>query len=106
MLGARLIEGGRYDVMVFTNQGGLKEPGKNTTRHAQFKSKVSAVLEALGLPITVYAATCNDLYRKPRAGMWEAMKADLGGEVEVKLVESFLVGDAAGREGDFSDSDR
>ena len=62
------------------------------------------MLTALDLPITVYAATEKDWYRKPQRGMWDAMLGELKGEVD--LEESWLVGDAAGRKGDFSDSDR
>lgn len=49
----------------------------------------------------------NDKYRKPRPGMWEECLSDLGLDAEgVDLGSSYLVGDAAGREGDFSDTDR
>lgn len=57
--------------------------------------------------ITVYAATTNDKYRKPRPGMWEECLSDLDLDAEgLNLGSSYLVGDAAGREGDFSDTDR
>lgn len=49
----------------------------------------------------------NDRYRKPRPGMWEECLSNLGLDAEeVDLDSSYLVGDAAGREGDFSDTDR
>jgi bifunctional polynucleotide phosphatase/kinase len=43
----------------------------------------------------VYAAMEDDVYRKPRVGMWTALLKELG--VEEADQESFYVGDAAGR---------
>jgi bifunctional polynucleotide phosphatase/kinase len=76
--------------------------------------------QELGLPLTVYAACANDLYRKPRTGMWDTLCADFGlrevmqegssrgfWDKEGKSrIAAVLVGDAAGREHDHSDSDR
>lgn len=67
-----------------------------------FKTKVTAVLNTLELPITVYAATQKDLFRKPRSGMWEQMLKDYGlddpGDVDHDAC--IFVGDAAGRQAD------
>jgi bifunctional polynucleotide phosphatase/kinase len=67
---------------------------------ADFKGKVSAVLNQLQLPITVYAATGRDEYRKPRTGMWGELldDCDLESIGSVDLERSFFVGDAGGRE--------
>lgn len=67
---------------------------------ADFKSKVSAVFSQLDLPVTVYAATGRDEYRKPRVGMWRQLLDDHGLDVmeTVDLENSFFVGDAGGRE--------
>lgn len=98
---------GRYQIVIFTNQGGLKEPKKESVNLRKFKLKVAAILNALQVPLMLYAATGNDKYRKPRSGMWDEMIDDLDFDVYgVQLKNSYLVGDAAGREGDFSDSDR
>jgi bifunctional polynucleotide phosphatase/kinase len=69
-------------------------------RLADFKMKVSAVLRQLDLPISVYAATARDQYRKPRSGMWGELldDFDLDGASSVDLENSFFVGDAGGRE--------
>jgi len=74
---------------------------------------VSAVFSQLDLPISIYAATEKDLYRKPRTGMWKELLEDHdispGG---IDLENSFFVGDAGGRIAsiglakDFSSSDR
>jgi bifunctional polynucleotide phosphatase/kinase len=102
-----LITGCRYQVIIFTNQAGLKAPKKETANLKKFKLKVASVLKELDIPLTLYAATENDHFRKPRIGMWEEMKDDYDLDVHgVDLEHSYLVGDAAGREGDFSDSDR
>ena len=81
---------------------------------ANFKAKVSAVFKNLDFPISIYAATSRDEYRKPRVGMWKEMLEDYDLDVGqgVNLAGSFFVGDAGGREAgkdrvkDFSCSDR
>lgn len=95
-----------YQIVIISNQAGiaLKTGSKKTNlksggdgkRLADFKAKVGYVLAQLDLPISVYAATERDGYRKPRVGMWTQMIEDYGlGEIE--LEESLFVGDAAGR---------
>ncbi|RPB28575.1 PNK3P-domain-containing protein [Terfezia boudieri ATCC MYA-4762] len=99
-------EGRVYNVTIFTNQGGIKldKPGPKLNI---FKLKVSAILSALDIPLTLYGATENDKYRKPRSGMWDKMVDDYGTDIHgLNKEESLLVGDAAGRDGDFSASDR
>lgn len=98
-----------YRVVILSNQGGLtlhldphaktkgpKNLGKD--RVAKFKQKCGAVLAQLDIPTSVYAATGRDLYRKPRAGMWDEVCEDydiaLG---EVDRERSVFVGDAGGR---------
>jgi len=93
-------------VIIFTNQGGIKldKPGSKLDI---FKLKAAAILSALDIPLTLYGATENDKYRKPRAGMWDEMVDDYDTDIHgVNKEASFLVGDAAGRAGDFSASDR
>ena len=90
-----------------------KSDGKRLTT---FKAKATAVLTALDLPITLYAATRPDHYRKPRTGMWAQLLADHGltAEGAVDLSLSYFIGDAGGRTAsgnrgankDFSSSDR
>lgn len=104
-----------------SNQGGISlKPNPKTVksdqkRLADFKAKVAAVLAQLDLPISVYAATGRDQYRKPRTGMWHELLEDYDIEAAdaVDLENSFFVGDAGGREAvkggaskDFSCSDR
>ncbi|KAF8243977.1 PNK3P-domain-containing protein [Wilcoxina mikolae CBS 423.85] len=96
-----------YQVIIFTNQNGVKAPKKNHANLKTFKLKVASILDELDIPLTLYAATEKDKFRKPRVGMWEEMLDDYDLDVHgVNLKDSYLVGDAAGRKGDFSDSDR
>lgn len=56
------------------------------------------MLSQLDLPTTVYAATARDIFRKPRAGMWEQVCQDYDIPAdEVDLAGSVFVGDAGGR---------
>jgi bifunctional polynucleotide phosphatase/kinase len=92
-----------------------KAPKANhTSKLALFKTKVSTVFNQLDIPISIYAATEKDIYRKPRTGMWKELLEDydihtLG---DLDLENSVFVGDAGGRIArggipkDFSCSDR
>ena len=72
-----------------------------------FKERTAAVMEKLDIPISVYAATEDDGYRKPRTGMWKEYLDDQDFDVEgVDLQGSIFVGDAAGRPRDHSQVDR
>lgn len=70
-------------------------------RLVDFKRKVNAVLNRLDLPISIYAATARDQYRKPRVGMWREMLGDHGLTAvdSLDLDNSIFVGDAGGRSG-------
>jgi bifunctional polynucleotide phosphatase/kinase len=65
-------------------------------------------MKQLDIPLSIYAATQYDEFRKPRPGMWKEIMEDYDLEVEERLDKevSFFVGDAAGRAGDHSCSDR
>jgi bifunctional polynucleotide phosphatase/kinase len=95
-----------YLVAIVSNQGGIslksdpKTVKSDQKRLADFKQKVSAVLTQLDIPISVFAATSRDQYRKPRTGMWDELldEYDLDDASSVDLDNSFFVGDAGGRE--------
>jgi bifunctional polynucleotide phosphatase/kinase len=94
--------------VIISNQAGLtlhpdpkaKTPAANKARVQTFKTKVNSVLSQLDFPITIYAATEKDNYRKPRPGMWnellEEYDIDFSSGSE-DLEASFFVGDAGGR---------
>ncbi|SMQ55745.1 unnamed protein product [Zymoseptoria tritici ST99CH_3D7] len=110
-----------HAIIVVSNQSGISlapdpKTGGDMKALSNFKGKITAVFRSLDLPITLYAATEKDLYRKPRTGMWEQMLKDYGLEdhgdgghgasssasTAGSLVHEscVFVGDAAGREGD------
>ncbi|USW58317.1 Putative HAD-superfamily hydrolase,subfamily IIIA, polynucleotide kinase 3 phosphatase [Septoria linicola] len=96
-----------YAVVVISNQSRVvlkPEPKKagDMKSLSNFKGKVTAILNVLELPISVYAATKKDLYRKPRTGMWDQLLQDYGlsDSTNIDLENCVFVGDAAGREGD------
>lgn len=94
-----------YAVVVVSNQSGISLKSDKLSEKkslSNFKGKVRAVFNILQLPITVYAATEKDLFRKPRSGMWEQMLKDYGlnDPADIERDSCIFVGDAAGREGD------
>ncbi|VEU21482.1 DEKNAAC102500 [Brettanomyces naardenensis] len=108
-------------VAIFTNQGGVtnKEGAKSLSN---LIDRLNRILEALpsSLPIVFYGATkkakndtfqvsddvVHSWFRKPNVGMFEQLIRDLEiDKAKIDYKESFYCGDAAGRKGDFSDSD-
>lgn len=75
-----------------------KTPKSAKNRVPAFKQKCNAVLDQLNIPITLYAATGKDIYRKPRPGMFSEMKDDYGlSDSDIDRENSVFVGDAGGR---------
>ena len=84
-----------WTIVVFTNQ-------KSTGKKIDFNFKrVNNFIKLLGIPIIVAMAIGEDEYRKPNVGMYQLITKMLG-----PIKTSFYCGDAAGRRGDFSDSDK
>ncbi|KKA29691.1 hypothetical protein TD95_001356 [Thielaviopsis punctulata] len=116
----RALHSEGYLIAIFSNQGGLTlhpDPKakitSRTDRVREYKAKCNQVLRALDLPVSLFAATSKDVFRKPRTGMWSALLTSHALDAsEVDLSSSFFVGDAAGRPArgtrakDFSCSDR
>ncbi|CAL1571153.1 unnamed protein product [Knipowitschia caucasica] len=108
---ASLLKKG-YKVVFFTNQMGI---AKGKLRPEVFKSKVEDILATLKLPVQVFVASGPGIFRKPVVGMWTHLCEKANEGVSVDKVQSFYVGDAAGRpenwapgkkKKDFSCSDR
>ncbi|KAK5110111.1 hypothetical protein LTR62_006245 [Meristemomyces frigidus] len=103
-----------YAIVIISNQGAVslradtKAPQGGMRSLNNFKGKVTAVLNALELPITMYAASGPDLYRKPRVGMWQQLLKEYGltNESDIDRDSCLFVGDAAGREADKSSGAR
>ncbi len=85
-----------YKVVIFTNQKGL---GKKISKEDLYY-KVDNYLP-YGSTYDIYISYKSDQYRKPAPGMFEAFMKHNG-----PVKSMFYVGDAAGRPGDFSASDR
>lgn len=111
-----------YLVTIFTNQGNVSLKDKNqkslqkdTQSLTKLKSQVTNIFKALDLPMSLYGASGQDRFRKPRIGMWQELLEDydLLAEGAVDMDGSFYIGDAAGREktdkrrkADWASSDR
>jgi bifunctional polynucleotide phosphatase/kinase len=103
-------------IVVVSNQGGVSlksDPKAPRKKLSTFKDKASAVFGQLDIPVSIYAATEKDVYRKPRTGMWTELLDDYDiSSDDLDLKHSIFVGDAAGRHAeagkakDFSCSDR
>ncbi len=98
-----------YKIVFMSNQA------KKDSIHV-IKEKINKIIRNINIPIQVFIATKYDYNRKPFTGMWELLleqssdrdlsRTLLSSSIKVNLDSSFYVGDAAGRPGDFSCSDR
>jgi bifunctional polynucleotide phosphatase/kinase len=91
-------------VVILSNQStiSLKDQKKSLQKDmaslTNFKGQIGSIFKQLDFPISIYAATGQDRYRKPRIGMWEELLEDFDLQnSSVDVEESFYVGDAAGR---------
>lgn len=80
--------------------------GNEVPEAASFKRKMEHVMRSLEIPVTLLVACANDLNRKPRPGLWPMIPKLTGNDGRaIDKTRSYIVGDAAGRPSDFSDSD-
>lgn len=91
-----------YTLAIFSNQ---HYSGVKLQTALNRVNNVIAQLNANGIYPFVYVATGEDMYRKPGTGMWSYFLSVLG-TYGVTSVPALYTGDAAGRSGDFSDSDK
>jgi len=98
-------------VVVFTNEGTIQRRASKATIESAIGAKAKAldVFAAFlkNVPFTAYVSTGTgaNRFRKPSTGMWTCMQKRLA-PLSVDKENSFFVGDAAGRRGDHSDSDK
>ncbi|KAI9187814.1 DNA kinase/phosphatase Pnk1 [Blastocladiella emersonii ATCC 22665] len=76
------------------------------------QSKAIDIARTLGVPVQIFLSLEQDIYFKPRPGMWKKLALDFNADVITSSVvpidvgASFFVGDVAGRPGDAWDTDR
>ncbi|XP_053983356.1 uncharacterized protein F21D5.5 isoform X1 [Hylaeus volcanicus] len=83
-----------YKIVIFTNQGGI---GSKKLNIKSFKNKIKNITQKIGVPMQVFIATGNSIYRKPAIGMWQKLEEN-NDSVPIDKDNSFYVGDAAGRQ--------
>lgn len=98
-------------VLIVSNQGGIE---KRFVDAQKFSTKLFYIVESIGeyCGCECYAMYCDtnnksDPYRKPNTKMLETLLEDyVGDDVEYIKEKSLMIGDASGKEGQFSDSDK
>jgi len=89
-----------YIIVIFSNQKGLN---KLKLSVHDFEDKIDNIRKLLDINFIFLAALEDDIYRKPRIGMFDYLKSDLG--IKINKQDSFYVGDMAGRKNDKYDTD-
>ena len=98
-------------ILIVSNQGGI-ESGFVDAQN--FRAKSEYVARAVGeyCNCKCYAMYCEtndklDPYRKPNTGMLERlMESYIGDDFDYIKPKSLMIGDASGKEGQFSDTDK
>ena len=98
-------------VLIVSNQGGIENGFVDAQK---FQTKLSYIIKAIDeyCDCECYAMYCDtnnksDPYRKPNTKMLETLLEDyVGDDVEYIKQKSLMIGDASGKEGQFSDSDK
>lgn len=95
------LDGNEYSIIIISNQGGMAK-GKQT--YNVWTQKLNQICENLNLNLYVFCSVDYNKYRKPYpTWMYELVPNNIFDIIDRKL--SFYCGDAAGRKGDFSDTD-
>ena len=98
-------------VLIVSNQGGIESGFVDAQK---FETKLSYIIKAIGeyCGCECYAMYCDtnnksDPYRKPNTKMLETMLEDyVEDDVDYIKQKSLMIGDASGKKGQFSDSDK
>lgn len=90
-----------YCIIILSNQAGIAS-GKQTVD--KWSKKLNQIVAELNIDIRVFCATGNNKYKKPSPVFFhEFIPNDI--VLNLNYKKSFFCGDAAGRKGDFSDTD-
>eukprot|EP00730_Choanoeca_flexa_P004487 TRINITY_DN11709_c1_g1_i2.p2 TRINITY_DN11709_c1_g1~~TRINITY_DN11709_c1_g1_i2.p2 ORF type:complete len:362 (+),score=62.72 TRINITY_DN11709_c1_g1_i2:288-1373(+) len=97
-----------YAIVVLTNESLARFKNPDPIRKGINKKcgRLDAFAAKAGVPMQVFCAILKDIYRKPETGVWTLFTSHFNQQLHVDKTCSFFVGDAAGRPGDFSDSDK
>ncbi len=87
---------GKYTVFIFTNQ-----KSRSPTEVQKRLERLQTFINKVKVPVIVCVSTGDDKYRKPNTGMFDFCTDRFG-----QPARAYFCGDAGGRPGDFSDSDR
>lgn len=98
-------------ILIVSNQGGIESGFVN---RYDFKSKSEYITRAIGeyCECECYSLYCEtndktDIYRKPNTGMLKYLvESYVGDDFDYIKQKSLMIGDASGKEGQFSDSDK
>lgn len=98
-------------ILIVSNQGGIESGFVNDDN---FRAKMEYIARAIWeyCGCKCYAMYCEtndktDHYRKPNTGMLEnLMESYVGDDFDYIKQKSLMIGDASGKEGQFSDSDK
>lgn len=92
-----------YSIIIITNQGGM-EKGKMSVD--TWKTRIENIQRILGVELKIFCSKGRDIYRKPHPTFFDIILKECRSQnIDVDLNETFFCGDAAGRTGDFSDTD-
>lgn len=98
-------------ILIVSNQGGIE---KGFVDAHNFRAKLEYIARAICeyCDCKCYGMHCetndkSDIYRKPNIGMLESlMERYVGDDFDYIKQKSLMIGDASGKEGQFSDSDK
>jgi bifunctional polynucleotide phosphatase/kinase len=94
-----------FIIVIFSNQKGVGTGKKGNISIKDFQDKIHNIRKLLGFNFIFIASLEDDIYRKPRIGMYKYLKSENGLGIKIGKSGSFYVGDMAGRKNDKYDTD-
>lgn len=101
------LHNNNYCIIFISNQGGIKSETQTNDWIEKMQNIAAEIqkYENINIPISIYAATSDYLYRKPLPKLWNIILSDLtSNNISIDKL-SFYCGDAAGRKNDHNDTD-